>query len=147
MAVCLPHRRARGGRGRNPEEILLLESQRLRRGPGVGRGSKQRAGGATLALCPADEAGALSLAASWGCDDMLAAPLDPIELVRRLQTLASLTLWSASASAAPSCSRLIATGPKPRRQVSVVQHIGPPCLLGRPGPEQVQLACVMSAAL
>ena len=110
--------------------------------------AQRRAGGTTLALCPAAEAGALSLAASWGCDDMLVAPLDPVELVRRLQTLANLhalvrerqrraelfaTYRDGSEATAPG-----ERGPAHRPAV---------ILLGRPGPEQVQLAGVMSAAL
>ncbi len=137
------------GADENPEEILLLD---VSAGCGAAQASavaaQRRAGGATLALCPADEAGALSLAASWGCDDMLAAPLDPVELVRRLQTLANLhalvrerqrraelfATYRDGSEAAPPSER------RPAHRPAVI-------LLGRPGPEQVQLAGVMSAAL
>jgi GGDEF domain-containing protein len=76
----------------SPLELLVVE---LRGGPAGGAAAPlvaahARAGGATLALCPADDARGFALAAAFGCDDMLAYLFDPIELVRRLQTLASL---------------------------------------------------------
>ena len=43
----------------------------------------------SLALCHHDDVKALSLAASSGFDDVLIMPLDPVELVRRLQSLAA----------------------------------------------------------
>lgn len=48
------------------------------------------AGGVSLALCDQADARALSVAASLAVDDILATPVDPVELVRRLQSLASL---------------------------------------------------------
>lgn len=47
-----------------------------------------------LALCRQDDTRALSLAASAGFDDVLTMPLDPVDLVHRLQVLAT---WAALA--------------------------------------------------
>ena len=49
-----------------------------------------RAGRCCLALCPEHDARTVSVAASLGVDDILPTPLDPVELVRRLQSLSTL---------------------------------------------------------
>lgn len=59
---------------------------------------QRESGQPTLALCGQDDAKALSLAASSGFDDVMIMPLDPVELVRRLQTLATFGELSAERS-------------------------------------------------
>jgi GGDEF domain-containing protein len=69
-------------------EIEVVElTGTLAPAPGAGR--------PRLALCGPGDAKALSLAASLGFDDALMAPLDPVELVRRLQALATLAALAA----------------------------------------------------
>lgn len=109
--------------------------------------SHRNAGGLTLALCPADEPRTLSLAASWGSDDILAAPVDPIELVRRLQSLSNLDhlLWERRRR-----TELFACYRDGAEPAAPGIDLAPPratvVLLGRPGAEQVQLAAALAGA-
>ena len=98
MAVRLPRCRHAGSAA---QESAAGETPG-RRDCGASRGTRSCRGGAArgrrrrrLALCRQDDAKALSLAASSGFDDLLIMPFDPVELVRRLQTLAAFAALGA----------------------------------------------------
>ncbi|MFO1049305.1 MAG: diguanylate cyclase [Geminicoccaceae bacterium] len=133
---------------RAPADILLVD---LVTGPTAHMESvvaaQRNAGGLTLALCPAEDPRTLSLAASWGSDDILTSPVDPIELVRRLQSLSNLDhllrerrrrtdLFASYRDGAEPASAAIDIA-RPRTTV---------VLLGRPGAEQVQVAAALTGA-
>jgi GGDEF domain-containing protein len=82
--------------GAASDDLLVVELRGDSSPPIVAALAAQRAaGGAALALCDPDDARAISLAASSGFDDLLAMPVDPIDLVRRVQTLANLSRLTA----------------------------------------------------
>ena len=82
--------------GSTGDDLLVVELRGDRSPPVDAALAAQRAaGGAALALCDPGDARAISLAVSSGFDDLLAMPFDPIELVRRVQTLADLSQLTA----------------------------------------------------
>jgi hypothetical protein len=109
--------------------------------------AQRAAGGGTLALCDSADVRAVSRAASLGCDDMLIAPFDPIEVVRRLQTLSSLAALTAERRRrddlfAPYGADAPATrpaGPRPGRLPAVA-------LLGHSDMGRVQVSAVLPPA-
>ena len=107
--------------------------------------ARTRAGAATLALCPEGDAWALSMAASLACDDVLTIPLDPIELVRRLQTLHNLTALGAEMRLR---RRLFAAYRDPDAAPIFETLLERPSvvLLGRPAPPQVAITAAMPPA-
>ena len=134
------------GRGGAPLATICWSSS-LRGEPLRGRSLRPwrrsgRPAAPTLALCAPDDARPCRSPPRCGFDDMLAMPFDPVELVRRLQTLADL---SRADRGAPRRSRLFAAyrdgsasgaGPPPDASTA-----GPAVvLLGRPTTDQVQMA-------
>ena len=110
--------------------------------------AQRAAGGAALALCDPDDARAISLAVSSGFDDLLAMPFDPIELVRRVQTLADLSQLTAERRSRSLTVRRLSRAirqwrwpPRPSedRRPRVV-------LLGRADDCQVQMAAALPSA-
>ncbi len=128
-----------------PGELLVIE---LRGGPADAAAplvaAHARAGGATLALCPADDARGLARAAAFGCDDLLAWPFDPIELVRRLQILASLVALTAERTARDRLFAPYHDGLDPARAVR--GRVPGVALLGRSDAAQAQLTAALPPA-
>jgi GGDEF domain-containing protein len=108
----------------------------------------RRAGGhPCLALCDPDDARALSLAASSGFDDVLATPLDPVELVRRLQALAGLAELTAERQR--RIGLYAAYRSDAAKPSSAPAHMGPRpsvAVLGRADENQVQVTAALPPA-
>ena len=127
-------------------ELLLVE---LRAGAPVPAGAelaaRRRAGTVTLALCGEDDGWALSLAVSLACDDVLTVPLDPVELVRRLQILHDLATLGAERRlrAELFASYRDAGEPPPFDPLAARANV---VLLGPPGAGQVGLAAALPPA-
>ncbi len=110
--------------------------------------ARQRTGGGpSLALCRQDDAKALSLAASLGFDDALIMPLDPVELVRRLQTLAAFAALGAERSLR---TRLFASyrDEKPHASHSPADRSAKPevAVLGKADDHQVRVVAALPSA-
>ena len=134
--------------GSTGDDLLVVELRGDRSPPVDAALAAQRAaGGAALALCDPGDARAISLAVSSGFDDLLAMPFDPIELVRRVQTLADLSQLTAERRsrslmfAAYREDPPVALAPRPSeyRRPRVV-------LLGRADDCQVQMAAALPSA-
>ena len=127
-------------------ELLVVELQAGSPVPAAAElAARRRAGAATLALCAEGDGWALSLAASLACDDILTVPLDPVELVRRLQVLHSLAELGAERRLR---AELFASYRDPGEAIPVDRPAARPnvVLLGPPGAGQVGLAAALPPA-